>query len=358
MALKIDGVYPQLAGQLEVNGPTRKFQQEFWVMFNELGSVADCSDIILKRNDVPSAYSTYLNDPLMVANPVIYVRDGEIPNRWIVVVTWSTISNLTEAIKDPTKRPALVSMGTYKEQEIPNVDYDNVPIVTTAGEPINHNQQKGYPSYSIRKAVYPFPSQFGVYRDFVNNDDVTIYGTTYAPYTLFCPDVNVSELSYEGPYAFHELNCNIYVNTRQTNDGDVWGWRLLLRNAGYHERNFTGYAKLKSGKPNYAKPIYVYTAIQLNVNGVPAYPSSPILLDPNGRAFRQKLPNDDANARASGFRAKDIEAGYYNTGPVIGISVPGEPATTTGITQKQWDRAVVEVRLYNLVPFNEYFPFK
>lgn len=286
--------------------------------------------------------------------------DREFPNVIKIEVLWRNITNITEIQLDPVKRAVLISRGTYKLQDTPNVDFDGKPVATTAGEPINYTYQRGFPTYRLEKNLASFPTWCGRDNDFINTDSVTIYNTVFDPYELYLQDIEVSHLNYEGQFPpFHRFTATLYANTKKD------GWKTLLRNAGYHEKAFLGYYSKKGQKLtafavgfspitnngqtitfNNVKyfPRYGLQAIKMGLKGTYEYPSSPVLIDPNGLAYRQQLPNDPPK-------------GPF-TGPVIGLQSVDNQAQTSGITQKQWDASVVTFNFANKISFNNVLPLR
>lgn len=337
------------------NTPMYRQDHQEWLV--DLGGIFPdllVTNLFSNDNLIPKTRELYPGNSLpMFCIKSDWVQLTDAPNIWRIIVDWRTLSNVQDTIPDPTQRPVLIKTGTYREQRTPNIDLDQKPVATTAGEPIIHSIQKSYPTYTVKKFLKSYPTKIAKKRDFVNSDTVTIYGVTYKPYELFCPEINVSELLTQGTYQYFEFDATIYVNT------DKHGWKTRLRNAGYHERKQVGTIRNPDIPPgpgnNIFKlplmlPVYAFEAIRMGEPGKYSYPSSPVLLDPDGRAFREILQVDkDLAAKVGGPP--------IGTGPVIGL-VPGTPALGTAITQEQWDAAVVEVRFVHPVSFNNFFPLR
>lgn len=325
----------------------RQDHQEWLVDVGGIFLKAAVTDLFNSDNRIPKTHNLYPNSAVpMFCISADWKQDIEAPNIWRVFADWRTISNVQDLVPDPTQRPVIIRTGTYREQRTPNVDLDQKPVATTAGEPIVHAIQQAFPMYTVKKFLKAYPTKVAKQRDYVNSDAVTIYGVSFKPYELYCPEINVSELMTQGNFNYFEFDAVIYANT------DKNGWRTRLRNAGYHERKITGYIRNPDIPPGPGNnvfqlplmiPVYAFEAIVMGKPGATSYPSSPVLLDPNGRAFREKLPTDTEKTG--------------NTGPVIGLA-PGTPAVGTAITQEQWDAAVVDLRFVNLVSFNQFFPLK
>lgn len=386
MSLEIKTISEKTNYVHRATGFLQEATQEFWVDVGGLGRRSAVIALLKGDNRLPREYSQSKDNSLMFAMPVTYDQMEDMPNIWKVVVNWKTITNISESIPNPADCPALISVGTYFEQDNPDVDFNGKPLTTTAGEPIDWPHQKGYPVYTVEKNYNEFPKQFGLLRDFVNSDTVTIYGIQYDPYTLFCPDVRVSHLQWKNNFPFHAFSCSIYVNTKRDSNDNVIGWRQLKRNAGYHERKFLGFKANYDTSPNpyiyptlddarsfkiredQLEPVFIFKVITLGEVGHTQYPTSPVLLTPFGTAYREKVKGDQQKAidfvdatvtdakRKRYLKTLINQGDFPGTGKILGLKVDGEKQSTSGITPEQWEAAVVEGVLYNLVPFGTYFP--
>jgi hypothetical protein len=315
---------------------------------------------------MPKRYDQRPNFPNQFCEFVHFRQNKDAPNIWTASVYWKTTSNLQERIKDPAERPILITTGTYKYQKSPLKDNDDLPVVTTAGEPISYTYQKAAPTYTFEKNLTNYPTALGKYRDFVNKDTVKFLGLEFKPYELYVPEVSISHLLLENEYRFYSLSFTAYALTEE------YGWRTRLRNQGYHELAKVGsklaYALVNPNVPEGRRvwkqvPIYGFTAIKLGSEGRQVFPTSPVLLTPEGRAFRQltdqEIAADQAAirlARQEGRRPPAARQQGYGTGPVMGIQNPNGPVDSIGITQEQFDAAVIEFNFFNTVDFNTVFP--
>jgi hypothetical protein len=427
--IKIYSITEKPIYESKLQGINEEVYQEFLV---DMGGVA-ARDFILpilkKDKRLPRPFQQNTKFPILYSKTVSYKQMDDLPNVWVVSVQWSSVTSVQETIQNPSDRPALITTGTYKEQVDPDVDYNGKPLCTTAGEPINFSYQKSYSTFQIEKNYSEYPERFATVRDLVNEDEVSIYGVKFEPYTLFCSEVEISHLKWEGKYAFFTLTARIFVNTKKNKKDETVGWRIFKRNSGYHEKVITGWrvhhrqynsgplnsktvAAFNQTVPTFKEarevyetrrlffgytsvpiawvdanllitPVYTLAAIRLGSPGNYHYPSAPVLLGVEGKAFRERKAGDYEKAvedltyanllpkiTADNFvrLAPQIayiqkmlaryKAGYFpGTGVIIGTTAPGEPKATTGITEEEWDEAVVEGVLYNLVKFNDYFPF-
>lgn len=358
--LQVVGVFDKTDYSREKTPTETTDVQTLWVDVGQLASRQTVLNLIESTPIIPKISQQHSVWNWLYCKKVTIRQNDDIPNVWIVSILWQSLNNIAESVLDPTKRPALISRGTYKQQDTPNKDFDGKPVATNAGEPINYTYQRGFPTYTIQKNLSSFPVWTGKDSDFVNSDSVTIYGTTFAPWELLLPEINIGHAEYVNNTLFFPATFTLYANTKPD------GWRTKLRNAGYHERAFIGYftrrgQQLKSGDFFFGLPsptsngnitfggtVYFprwgLKAIKMNTKGRYEYPTSPILLDKFGMAFKQKLPGDP-------------DAGPYS-GPVIGLQSVDNQATTSGITQAQWDAAIVELRFVNKISFNQFLPLR
>lgn len=390
--IKILSISEQPVYNVKIEGLRRSDMQEFWVDLGDLYPRSIAVPFLLNSPKLPQPFTQSPLNPLQYAGPITHVQMKDIPNVWVVSVQWDTITNIQQTIKDPTKRPALISTGTYKQVDNPDTDFNGKVLATTAGEPIDFSYNRGYPTFTVEKCLATYPTIFAQYRDFVNNDNVTIYDVTYPPYTLFLPDVTISHLQWEGNYPFYDFNGTMYVSLKKDSAGKIIGWRNIKRNAGYHEKKIIGWQQKNkkkafigpvlqlnpgvnpplnqviannqtivvgsalSGQTQFTTPVqggaigakyypvYGLVAIVLGPKNRVSYPSSPVLINPKGVAFRQQLATDPPD-------------GSNNTGEVLGLKAQGDSVVTSGISQEDWEAAVVEGRLFNFVSFNELLSF-
>ena len=279
---------------------------------------------------VPKTYQYAAYNSRLICTAVEIDQDSEVPNVWHVVAQYQTPQNVQQKEIDPSKRAALISTGTYKEQEYPSIDFDGKPVCTTAGEPLNYGYQRPYPMYTVDKNLSSYPTALASARNFTNTDTVSLFGVTFDPYQLLIPDISISHLQYEGPYSYFALNFSIYAKTTE------FGWRTRVRNAGYHERTLISWLDKRGRLLPKNKWVYGLKAILLGVTAQPSYPSSPVLLKPNGTAFRQVVAGDD-----------DVQAAQR---PVIAIENRSDLTSTQGISIRDWKKAVVALNF--LVPIS------
>lgn len=354
--LKILGIYDMADYSRKRTPVMTEDHQTLRVQVNGLYSRSAVLGLIEGSASIPSVTQQNSAFPWLYCVEVTPEQDKEVPDIWNVSIVWRSLTNVQDKVLDPTQRAVLISRGTYKLQDIPDFDFDNKPVATAAGEPINYPYQRSFPTYTFEKFLPSFPTWCGVLSDFVNSDSVTIYGQTFNPWELFLPDINIGHLEYQGEFSFYPSTFTLYVNTKPN------GWKTFLRNAGKHERKFLYWVSIKGAivssliAPPYVgqksiqigaftyKPVFALEAIKLGTPGKYEYPSSDVLLDGNGRAFRQALASDPPD-------------GSSNSGPIIGLQ-NSTTAASTGITQKQWDASTLQLRFANPISFNQYLPLR
>lgn len=357
MTLRILGVYDRADYTRKRSPVMTEDRQTLRVELSGLASRSQVLGILEGAAAIPKVTQQNSQFNFLYCMEVTPTQLEDTPNIWDVSVLWRSLTNIQGTVLDPTLRAVLISRGSYKLQDLPNVDFDGLPVATTAGEPINYPYQRSFPTYKFEKFLPSFPTWCGVLSDFVNSDSVTIYGQIFAPWTLYLPEIEIGHLEYQGQYSFHPATFLVYANTKPN------GWKTFLRNAGRHERKFM-YWGTTSGAvlpsiiaPAYTgqrsitqqgiiyRPVFGLEAIKFGPKGGPySYPSSDVLLDAKGRAFKARSPGDPAD-------------GSNNSGPVIGLQT-STADSIAGITQAQWDAAVIERRFANPISFNQYLPLR
>jgi hypothetical protein len=346
---KIVSISEQTEYGVQTQDLTRTDRQVFLVEFEGLISRKDAFNAVYSSKDLPKPFQRYDLHTFMYAKKTSLNQMKDVPNVWNYTVEWATADSPQELLKEPELRPVEISQGTHRQQENPYIDFEGKSLVNTAGEPILHSIQRSYPTFTFVKNYKEYPKQFGKGRDFVNKDKVTILGMDFEPHTLFLPEINISSTQYESTYVYWQFSATVYVNESKDRKGKLIGWDTIIRNQGFHEIKNIPTRKLRNGKPDPFSYKDMLVAITIGTEGKPSYASTPVLLTPKGRAFRQRT------AQQTIVGITDIEK--YD-GPVIGFNVPGQPVESTGITQDQFDKAVIKRVFCNYIDFSSFLPFK
>lgn len=349
--------HKQLSTPIARSGVEESFT-EYWLV--ELDDPKTPVESLLSHRLVPQRFSVHPKSSRFNCIDVQLEQDVTAPNIRSMVVRWSNVvpTNYIVAGKpvydsNPLRRPLITHYGTYTEQKTVLSAYSleddadiytpprpmpvpKVPVATTAGEALLLNILQDYSVMHCTKNVAKLPQFMAKVGRLINSDTVKLGGVTYAPKELLVCNKTISPPNFENGMSYYIFSWDMYV----AQDED--GWVEKLRNAGYHERQVVYFNS--AGQPS---PVPVRGGTQKIVLrpieiGPPEnrhYPSAPVLLTPNGRAFRAKNPKDPA----------DID---LYTGEILST----ESRTGEGITKKQWDDAVLRFGVYLRIPFKKYIP--
>lgn len=316
---------------------------------------------LLSHRAVPQRFSIHPNSSRFRCIDVSIDQQTEAPNvrpmtvRWSTVVPTEYLDNQNNPVYDsnPLRRPLIVTYGSYTEQKIPTAAYSltdptavytppnplpipSVPITTTAGEPLILTVLQDYPAMHCMKNVASLPTFMAKAGRLINSDTVKLRGVTYAPRELLICNKTVSSPKYENGQAYYVFAWDMLVAS------DADGWIEKIRNAGFHERQTVYFDA--AGKPS---PIpvqggssrIILRPIEVGPPENRHFPSSPVLLTPNGRAYRARNP-------------KDPNDPDLYTGEILST----ESRTGQGITKAQWDAAIQRFGVYLQIPFKKFIP--
>lgn len=283
----------------------------------------------------------------------------------VLWVHWSTeipaalIRNGKPVYDDvPTKRPAEIARSYYIHRRRMRMTYKQgtqfvagslekvptIPVVTTAGEDLFLEIECQCRAFICKKNVGNVQDIFDEGNGkFLNSDAVRLKGNNYKPLQLMATDIEFSPERFEFGDYYYIMTYKIVVAPDQD------GWCEKLRNAGYHEKGIQQIdqtIEVTSGRTTTIKVDQPYLkAIQVGQPQLPQYPSSPVLIDPDGFAYRNF--NIEANEKAS-------TPNKLRTGPVL--STQGEINGGIGITPQQWKDAELKFWPYLAIPFSKYIP--
>lgn len=264
---------------------------------------------------------------------------------------------------NPLLRPCEITRSTWVHREEVHYSMDNKRVETTAGERLMMDDEFCYEQFNCVKNLprrFNFPTKVlpdqnkdivqNQYSpgmdsiDFVNSDNVTLFGRTYPERTLWATNFRETSYIIEGNYIYYTLSWNIRVNPN--------GWARRLLNAGFHEKQH--WLLLRNSTTQEVVHVLNTTGLERNVlasefgDGLkklgydPAagwvlyddyfeglqrirladdqYPRTPVLLDDRGRAFRDwygnvvtpdygsqgRTANDDISPIFRYFRTKQL----------------------------------------------------
>lgn len=257
---------------------------------------------------------------------------------------------------NPLLRPADIWWGTYKTNKLFRMGYlasdsydprkgmptPSVPIVTTAGEPIFTQEQVDLRVISFVKNVATIPGFMAKRGNFVNTDKVKINGIEFKPYELMATDINIPPPDFESGKMFYKFSWNFYVSD------DEDGWVVKKRNAGFNERVTVHYDHDRRPVPlpvRGGSTTVVLRPIVVGPVDNRHYPSSPVLLRENGRAFRTRAEGD----------GDDPETW---TGEIMTIESRQDDERTQVQKDEDWKKAELKFRIRAPIAFNKYFPMR
>lgn len=209
----------------------------------------------------------------------------------------------------------------------------SLPVVTPAGERIFLSIEDEVRSFNCTKNVVTLPTFMGKGGTFINQEALKFAGLTFFPLQLMICNITLSEPKFAFGLSYYEMKFKLLVAP------DEDGWVEKIRNAGYHEKITTTF-KDRNGRTitySYLKAINVGPPEQ------PMAPSSPVLLSPEGVAFRAPGPGQTAATPFS-----------QCTGPVLSTESP--TVGGIGITQAMWKAAELKFYPRMVIPFSTFVP--
>lgn len=279
---------------------------------------------ITKDSRYPARMSPLAEDPTMLCVNTELKQDKYVPNHWSLYVEWDNVTPqpFPTFFDNPLKREAQIQAGTYETVFRLETDQDGKIVATTAGEMIFLEIPVRYRQFTITKNVSAIPEAFAEQADFTNLDTVTIMGHPFKTGRLLLKDVTMDGPHYENGTKFWIAIFTILSRPD--------GWLFKRRNVGFQEKGPLGAIKLADGTLVLGNPLQ---SIQIGPPGNRSYPSSPVLLDPQGRAYR----------------GTDL-----NTGQEV-VLTP-ETNSTGGITAQQWKDSLLSFRGYRTIAFTGNVP--
>lgn len=205
-------------------------------------------------------------------------QDVKVPNMQMVVQRYSNRwtlgdgSNLNGGQFDPEPNPnkedAIINRGFWTDTKVFEVDLDNLPITTTAGEQIFHQEEVEYQSWTIQKNVPKYPAIFGSPKNgsrmFINSDRVVFDGETWDKETLLIRQITCGTIGVKNNFFYFPLQFQVLFNP------DTWA--TIKRNAG-----FVALTPVQIQVNRFLKK-WVMKPMPIKVGIPAAYPSQPIPL--------------------------------------------------------------------------------
>lgn len=248
---------------------------------------------------------------------------------------------------DPLRRPLWVAAGYYNYPKVMRMTFNTsdtfdpaqgppeptVPVVTTAGERLFLQIEDEVRMFKCRKNVAVLPKFMAKGGKFTNAEPISFQGASFWRYELLICGIELSEAKFEFGKVYYIMSFNLMVAP------DKDGWCEKLRNAGFHEK---GYEKVTNRAGRVTYNTYL-KAISVGKPENPQYPSSPVLLDPDGIAYRSPGPGQDQNT-----------LNRDRTGPIL--STESTIAQGTGITPAMFKKAELKFWPRMVIPFKKYVP--
>lgn len=289
-------------------------------------------------------------------------QNSMFPNVRDLYVTWTTS---VEALlspegkpvydNDPILRPISYDISswefsktirmTYKKTDAYDVKkgppVPSVPVCTTAGEPIFMSIPWRSRLFNCERNVLRLPPFMSKCDMFTNSDRVRFAGVVYEPLQLLASNINLSRPMFEWGRVFYKMIWQMAVAP------DEDGWCEKKRNAGYHEKRTVVVPRVGND------PGGTETFLDAIVIGPPEerrFPSSPILLTPEGRAYRSP-----GIGQTAATPQKD------RTGPIIAVegSAVGGLGGLGGVDfEKIWKDAELKFYPRMPIPFKKFIPLR
>lgn len=364
--------HKQLSSPAGFNAGEERFV-ETWLV--ELSDPETKLSVIQQHQDYPIRFEQHPDYPAYYCIDANLDQPITSPNIRPLSVTWSTtipkaflVNGKPKYDSDPTKRPVDIHWGTYSAPKTFQMAYakdrrtkrqiyfgykpggplpeaPSVPIKTTADESIFVQENQEYRLLRFEKHVKQVPEFMAKAGLFLNSDTVKIQGIKFAPLELMAGGLDISPVKFANGGPYYTFTWYFLVAA------DEDGWVVKRRNAGFQERVKVVVGRDGKEYPSYGAAVLAtggaeekYTIRPILVG--PAYrqqfPSAPVLLTPDGRAYRAKGPNDKTN---------NFET---NTGEILTT----ESTATSGLTDQHWKDAELKFQIRPAIEFKKYFPLR
>jgi hypothetical protein len=238
----------------------------------EIMLLPQCPKIYSRKHDDATAFCINVEIEQDMGAKQIYVVNVQYTNRLDVE---------NKQYDNPLQKPAVITFSSYSIQEEMEFAYNeqntlDVPVVTTAGEPIFVQEPVENRVISISKNLASVPSIIANNGEFTNRDLIRIRGFSFPANTMKFSNGEISDFQYENGIRYVTLSFKLYHNPKT--------WIRKLRNAGYVQLIPTNdWTRVKGKKKVFSQlqPILVGTP--------PTYPSFPIPLRKDGSAYPELI---------------------------------------------------------------------
>lgn len=340
----------QVVEPLTISSTEKSFTTEALI---QMVSEQDPVDDILNHPQCPVRFQTNRTYPVYFCLNIEIDQNAQTPDIRRLKASWS--NTIPEAYMqngmpvypdNPLQRPLRFTSDFYTFQRPMRMTYNyadaydaskgppapTVPVITTAGEPIFLSIEDEVRCFNCTKNVSGLPAFMGKGGTFTNVDPIRFAGLVFAPIQLLICNITLSEPKFAYGLSYYEMRFKLLVAP----DGD--GWVEKVRNAGYHEKASVP-IKDRSGTKiyNYLKAINVGPPEQ------PMAPSSPVLIGPDGVAYRSPGPGQ---TNTTAFKDR--------TGPVLSSESP--VIGGIGVTAAMWKLAELKFYPRLAISFNAFVP--
>ena len=300
-----------------------------WIIELDTASSGEGRKRILSDTRYPIRLSPFEDDQTLRCEDARLKQDKKAPNAWHLFVAWSDTTNGSNAeptfIDNPLRRPAVIQSGSYETTERLEEDEDGDKVTTTAGELLFLEIPVDYRMFTVEKNVTRVQDELAEQGNFVNSDAFKIAGHTFKKGKLHLKHVNTVGPNWENGFRFYKATYTILSNPK--------GWLFRRRNVGFQEKGDKVRVTLADGTVKTIEPL---VAIEIGIPGRRQYPTQPVLISPEGKAYRGK--NDQ--------------------GQTVVLTPESSNGSTGGITPAQWKASELLFRGYKWLNFTNTIPLK
>ena len=366
--MAVKRIYIQQSKPMAFNPGSKEFTETFLV---DLDDPQTSIEEIERHRDYPIQFETHADHPTYYCISAQLDQDTRIPNVRSGTSRWSTaipeadlVDGKPKLDPDRTKRPVRAKWGTYKSERTVRMAYGaiqyrtptrgerirradpdqlppvaDVPITTTAGESIFMRIPEDYRMISFQKYVEAVPEFMAKNSMLTNSDEVKFRGIKFAPLELLATDIDVDGPNFAMGKAYYTFTWVWLVAKDQD------GWLEKRRNAGFSEKVIIFVDANGKEYDRYISGVTTTKEVLRQIEIGPVYnrhfPNAPVLIRPNGKAFRARAEGD----------ANDPETW---TGEILTT----DSRTGQGITDAEWKEAERKFSVRLAIPFKKYFPYR
>ena len=348
--MAIKGWFKQLETPMSISATTRDFTEHTLISLDDPKtplSVIEADPRYPSRFAKHPARQEFWCVDSSVDQPIEIPNVRKLTAKWSDTIPNALIRNGKPVFDlDPIKRPLRVSLEYYTMPKTIRMAYEKsqaydpkkgppvpeIPVTTTAGESLFLQVEQEFAVFQCEKNIRQLPLFMSKNRMFTNSDTVKFQGAVFEPLMLLLCGLTLSEAMFANGSAYYCSRFRLMVAS------DADGWCEKRRNAGFNEKVVTvEHFPIGDLITSHLKAILVGKPEN------PHYTSSPVLLTPEGRAFR-----------APGEKQASSTPQSERTGPVL--SVEGSSGAAYGITDEDFQAAELKFYPRMAIPFSKYVP--